>query len=273
MNPKRRSPITGVVTAFALVFLFLPLAVVVLFSFHRTASLTLPFTGFSFRWYSTVFSSVEFRSAILNSLVIAVATAAVTLVLGTMAAVGLARSSSRHRGWLTMLFFLPITLPGLFLGIALLSLFDRMDFSLSLTTVGIAHMVYVFPYFLLIALTAVARLDPALEEVAADLGASPARTFWKITLPQIWPVLAGAAALAFMLSLDEFVITFFVIGTDSTLPLFLFSSLRRTVDPSINVISTLLISTLLLLWVVVFALTLREARLRQGRVLAERGAW
>jgi ABC-type spermidine/putrescine transport system permease subunit II len=172
-----------------------------------------------------------------------------------------------------MLFFLPITLPGLFLGIALLSLFDRMDFSLSLTTVGIAHMVYVFPYFLLIALTAVARLDPALEEVAADLGASPARTFWKITLPQIWPVLAGAAALAFMLSLDEFVITFFVIGTDSTLPLFLFSSLRRTVDPSINVISTLLISTLLLLWVVVFALTLREARLRQGRVLAERGAW
>jgi ABC-type spermidine/putrescine transport system permease subunit II len=121
----------------------------------------------------------------------------------------------------------------------------------------------VFPYFLIIGLAAFDRLDPALEENAADLGASPWRAFWTVTLPQIWPVLLGATSLAFALSFDEFIITFFVIGPQSTLPLYIWSSIRRTIDPSINTISTLLMLVTFGLFVITFLAVGRSQRQRQ----------
>jgi ABC-type spermidine/putrescine transport system permease subunit II len=263
MEESRRSPVTASITVLALVFLFVPLVVVVLFSFHSTGGLSFPFEGFSLRWYREVFSSFEFREALKNSAIVATVVSAVTLLLGTAAAYGLSRSPPRLRAPFALLFFLPITLPGLFVGIASLVFFARLDFSLSLVTVAIAHFVYVFPYYVLIALAALDRLDPALEESAADLGASPWTVFRRVTLPQIWPVLVGATALAFALSFDEFIITFFVIGADSTLPMFIWSSLRRTVDPSINTISTLLMAITLVLWLIAFLFTVRGERSRR----------
>jgi ABC-type spermidine/putrescine transport system permease subunit II len=256
------SPLAAAVTVVALLFLFVPLAIVVLFSFHKTGALSFPFTGFSLRWYREVFGSFEFREAAKNSLFVALSVAGLTLLIGTAAAYGLSRTSSRLRAPLAFLFFLPVTLPGLFLGVSLLVFLARVDVKLSLVTVTIGHLVYVFPYFMLMALAALDRLDPALEEAAADLGASPWKVFRRVTLPQIWPILVGATALAFMLSFDEFIITFFVIGSDSTVPLFIFSSLRRTIDPSINTISTLLLALTLTLWVVAFAFTIRGSRAR-----------
>jgi spermidine/putrescine transport system permease protein len=269
VNTTRRSPIAGAFTVAGLVFLWAPLLLVFLFSLHSTGSLTFPFEGFSTRWYDEVFSSEEIRSAAENSLIVATSTALVTLMLGTLAAYGLTRSTSRLRGPLSLLFFLPITLPGLFIGVALLVAFSRVQFSLSLLTVTIAHLVYVFPFFFLVARAALERLDPALEETAADLGASRATVFRRVTLPQVWPVLVGAACLAFALSFDEFVITFFVIGPDSTLPMYIWSSLRRTIDPSINAISSLLLAFTMLLFVVTWLLTVWSERRRRGRGLAE----
>jgi spermidine/putrescine transport system permease protein len=127
----------------------------------------------------------------------------------------------------------------------------------------------VFPFFFLVARAALERLDPALEETAADLGAGRWTVFRRVTLPQVWPVLVGAACLAFALSFDEFVITFFVIGPDSTLPLYIWSGLRRTIDPSINAISTLLLAFTMLLFVVTYLLTTWSERRRRGRGLAE----
>jgi spermidine/putrescine transport system permease protein len=265
----RRSPATGAFTIAGLVFLWAPLLLVALFSFHSTGSLTFPFEGFSTRWYDEVFSNEVIRTAAENSLVVATSTALITALLGTLAAYGLTRTSSRLRGPLSLLFFLPITLPGLFIGIALLVSFSRVEWSLSLVTVTIAHLVYVFPFFFLVARAALERLDPALEETAADLGAGRWTVFRRVTLPQVWPVLVGAACLAFALSFDEFVITFFVIGPDSTLPLYIWSGLRRTIDPSINAISTLLLGFTMLLFVVTFALTTWSERRRRGRGLAE----
>jgi spermidine/putrescine transport system permease protein len=257
-----RSRASLAITIAVLLFLYVPLAVVVLFSFHNTGSLSLPFTGFSLRWYRFVLSDPGFRSALENSLFVAAWTSVVTLLLGTLASFGLARTRSRLRGPLALLFFLPITLPGLFIGLAMLVFFVRTSINLSLTTVIIAHCVYVFPYFLLIAIAALERLDPALEEAAADLGANGWLRFWRVTMPQIWPLLVGATCLAFALSFDEFVITFFVIGPDGTLPLYIWSQLRRTVDPSINVVSTLLMTVTLVLWLVAFLFALRAARRR-----------
>jgi spermidine/putrescine transport system permease protein len=265
----RRSPATGAFTIAGLVFLWAPLVLVALFSFHSTGSLTFPFEGFSTRWYDEVFSNDVISTAAKNSLIVATSTALITVLLGTLAAYGLTRTSSRLRGPLSLLFFLPITLPGLFIGIALLVAFSRVEWSLSLVTVTIAHLVYVFPFFFLVARAALERLDPALEETAADLGASRWTVFRRVTLPQVWPVLVGAACLAFALSFDEFVITFFVIGPDSTLPLYIWSGLRRTIDPSINAISTLLLAFTMLLFMVTFALTTWSERRRRGRGLAE----
>jgi spermidine/putrescine transport system permease protein len=269
VSGTRRSPATGAFTVAGLVFLWAPLLLVALFSFHSTGSLTFPFEGFSTRWYDEVFSNEVIRTAAQNSLVVATSTALITVLLGTLAAYGLTRSSSRLRGPLALLFFLPITLPGLFIGIALLVAFSRVEWTLSLATVTIAHLVYVFPFFFLVARAALERLDPALEETAADLGAGRWTVFRRVTLPQVWPVLVGAACLAFALSFDEFVITFFVIGPDSTLPLYIWSGLRRTIDPSINAISTLLLAFTILLFVVTFALTTWSERRRRGRGLAE----
>jgi len=257
---------TGLVTVAGMLFLWLPLLVVVLFSLHTTASLSFPFDGFSLRWYERISESPEVRAAARNSLVVATSTALVTLVLATLAAYGMSRSRSRWRAPLSLLFFLPITLPGLFIGIALLIAFSRLEYSLSLVTVTIAHLVYVFPFFFLLARAALERLDPALEEAAADLGATGWTIFRRVTLPQVWPVLVGAACLAFALSFDEFIITFFVVGPDPTLPLFIWSSLRRTIDPSINAISTLLLAFTVLLFVVTFALTSWGERRRRGTV-------
>jgi spermidine/putrescine transport system permease protein len=241
MDAAQKSPITTFATAAALLFLYAPLAVVVLFSFHERPSLSFPFSGFSLRWYEQVFASAEFRSAMRNSLVVGIASAATTLVLGTMAAYGLGRVPQRYRAFLATLFFLPITLPGLFIGLSLLVFFVQVSVPLSLVTVAISHLVYVFPYFLLIAWAAVERLDPSLEDTAADLGAGPWQVFWKVSLPQLWPVLVGATSLAFALSFDEFVITFFVIGSESTLPMYIWSGLRRTIDPAVNTVSSLLL--------------------------------
>jgi spermidine/putrescine transport system permease protein len=264
MDTRQRSPLTLTITLFALVFLFVPLVVVVLFSFHKTGGLSFPFTGFSLRWYREVFSSAEFTSALENSAIVACVVSAVTLLLGTAAAYGLTRMPARLRPPFAFLFFLPLTLPGLFLGISMLVFFARLELKVSLVTVMIAHFVYALPYFLLIALAALERLDPALEECASDLGASPMTVFRRVTLPQIWPLLVGATVLTFALSFDEFIITFFVIGTDSTLPLYIWSSLRRTVDPSINVISTVLMTVTMALWVIAFFLTIRGERKRGG---------
>ena len=269
MSTARRSPITGAFTVAGLVFLWAPLMIVVLFSFHSTGGLTFPFEGFSTRWYDKVLSSEEIRTAAKNSLIVATSTALITLLLGTLAAYGLTRTSSRLRGPLALLFFLPITLPGLFIGVSLLVAFTRVQFSLSLLTVTIAHLVYVFPFFFLVARAALERLDPALEETAADLGASRWTVFRRVTRPQVWPVLVGAACLAFALSFDEFIITFFVIGPDSTLPMYIWSSLRRTIDPSINAISSLLLVFTMLLFVVTWLLTVWSERRRRGRGLAE----
>lgn len=267
---SQRSPLTGAVVLASLLFLYVPLAIVVLFSFHSTGSLSFPFDGFSLRWYRDVLDSGEFRSAFQNSLVVASVTAVASLLLGTAAAYGLTKAPRLLRGPLAFLFFIPLTLPGLFMGIGLLSWFTQLDVQASLTTVAIAHVVYVLPYFLLIAGAALDRLDPALEECAMDLGANTWQIFWRVTMPIIWPLLAGATALAFALSFDEFIITFFVIGSDSTLPMFIWSSLRRTVDPSINVVSTLLMAITILLWVIAFAFTVRSERTRRGeRALAE----
>jgi spermidine/putrescine transport system permease protein len=261
----RRPWITGAITALVLVFLVVPLVIVVLFSFHASAGLSFPFTGFSTRWYEEVLGSEDFQQAAKTSLLVALITALLTFALATPAAYAISRMTTRWRGVITLLLFVPITLPPLFLGIALLSAFSRAHTELSLTTVAIAHTIVAFPYFFLVARVALDRIDPLLEQTAADLGATPLQAFRRVTLPQVLPVLVGAAILAFMVSLDEFIVTFFVAGDQTTLPLLLFARLRQSIDPTINVISSLLMLISVVLWVAAFTVGVRNER-RRARI-------
>ncbi len=242
MSARRQGWVLAVYTAFVFAFLFVPVLMVVLFSFNKTASFTFPFHGWSLQWYRSVFSSPDYRSAIFASLKVALVTVAIVTVIGTLAAIAVTRYASRARETLRSIFLVPAALPGLFLGIALLSLFIRTKTDLSLGTAAVGHVVYTLPYFFLVASSRLLRFDPMLEESARDLGASWFTTFRKVTLPIIAPALIAGALVVFSLSWDEVLITFFTVGSQNTLPLLIYSKVKQASDPSINAISTLLLT-------------------------------
>ena len=237
----RRSRTTAVITFAVLFFLFAPLVIVVLFSFHSTRSLSLPFEGFSTRWYREVLDDRSVRNGLKTSLKVATATSVTTFILGTLAAYGVSRSKFRMRNVVGGLFVIPIAMPALILGTAMLSFFTFRGIPLSTKTVVIAHTMFVIPLFFVVATTALSRIEESQLEAAFDLGATPWYRFRTVIFRQTLPALMAGAVMAFVISFDEFIITFFVIGNESTLPMVIFSRLRRTIDPSINAISSLLL--------------------------------
>ncbi|MFM7718231.1 MAG: ABC transporter permease [Actinomycetota bacterium] len=212
-----------------------------LFSFNASESLTLPFGGFSLRWYRFVLGSPVYRQAIAASLQIGVVTVLGVTVLGTLAALGLARYPLRAGSTLRALLLVPATLPGLFIGLALLSFFVQAGVPLSLWTVALGHLVYTLPYFFLVANSRLQRFDYLLLESAGDLGAGPWQAFRKVTFPLIAPSLIAAALVTLSLSWDEVFITFFTIGSQNTLPLVIYSTVKQSVSPAVNAVSTLLL--------------------------------
>ncbi|OWV98895.1 ABC transporter permease [Rhizobium sp. R693] len=222
-----------------LLFLFAPIAIIVLFSFHSSPALTFPVEGLSLRWYAQLFDKPEFVTSLWNSLKVGFYTAIATTVLGTLAALALIRLKGKYKQTFELLNFAPIGLPGLFLGIALVTLFAAINLPRSLVTVTIAHVLFTLPFFVETMRSRINYFDHSLEEAARDLGASQIQTFRLVTIPILAPTIVGAAILTFALSFDEFIITVFVSGNDTTLPLYIWSMMRRTVDPSINAASVL----------------------------------
>ena len=213
MQP-RRAPVPTVITIAALLFLFVPLAIVVLFSFNSTGSLTFPFAGFSSRWYRQIIESAAFRDAVTNSAFVGGVVALSTLVLGTLAAYGLTRASTRLRTPIAVLLFLPLTLPGLFLGLSLLVLFSRVEVNLSLGTVMIAHMVWSLWFGVAPVSTCVRCRSPATEPVSRKYAVafSPVFTSMVATsadfdalIGKCWPGISAAAASP----LNATILTFF----------------------------------------------------------------
>jgi spermidine/putrescine transport system permease protein len=229
-------------TVSVVIFLFLPVLLIVLFSFHRTPSLSFPFEGFSLRWYREAINRSDLLPALKNSLVVASLTASFSALLGTLAGFGLTRIRSKFSATVGAISKVPIMLPGLVFGIALLSFFSMLNTRLSLGTVIVAHIVYALPYFVLVMVARMGQFDQTLEEASQDLGATPWQTFRLVTFPLIAPSVIGGTLLVFALSFDEFLITFFVIGSQSTMPMLIWSMLRRTINPSVNAIATLIIT-------------------------------
>ncbi len=242
-----RIPWLEIISAGVLIFLFAPIVIIILFSFNESPALSFPIRGLSLRWYHEVLASAHFNSALKNTMIVGTATSIIAMTVGTLASLGLTRYRFKLKPVISSLTVLPVSLPVLFIGLALLSYFAFLNIGLSLLTVIIGHLIYTIPYFVLVANARLGRFDIVVEEAARDLGATAWQTFWRVTFPIIAPSVIGAGILVFALSFDEFLITFFVIGSESTLPMLIWSMMRRSLDPRVNVISTMVLGASLIL--------------------------
>lgn len=238
-----------------ILFLFAPVIVVVIFSFDSGGRGTFPIEGLTLDWYRQFFDDPVMIGAAKNSAYIALMAAGATIVLGTLAAFALTRYRVRFANAVTGLIVLPIVLPPLLLGVALLSFFDRIGFRLSLWTVVVGHVLVTLPFVVLTLNARLASLDRSLEEAADTLGANRRQIFRHVTFPLIRASVIGSALLVLALSLDEFIVTFFTIGSDSTLPIVIWGQMRAGVSPVVNAVSTLLLVATLLVVLVVRRLT------------------
>lgn len=212
---------------FALIgFLYLPIVVLFLFSINSNTSFSFPLQGFSLSWYQQLFDSAPVLRAARNSLFVAAGSSLAATALGTMISILAIRFQFRFKGLLIGLSVLPLIVPYIVLGVALLLLFSVFHINRSLWTVGIAHTVVALPYVVLIVASRLAGFNENIEEAAMDLGADYPTTLRRIVLPTIFPAMVSAALTAFTVSFDEFALALFLAGTQPTFPVYLFSQLR-----------------------------------------------
>jgi spermidine/putrescine transport system permease protein len=227
--------------ALALLYLFLPIGVVIAFSFNNPKGrFNYTWDGFTFNNWTHPFGVSGIGSAMRISLEIAALSSILATVLGALMALSLARYKFRGRGIVNLLIFIPLTTPEIVLGSSLLTLFLNQNISTGFTTILIAHIMFNISYVVVTVKARLAGFDRHLEEAAMDLGANEWTTFWKVTLPLIAPGVLAAGLLAFALSIDDFVITYFNSGSTVTFPLFVWGSARVATPPQINVLGTLI---------------------------------
>jgi len=232
--------------AFTFVFLYLPLAVVIVFSFN-SARYGTQWKGFTTQWYATLFHSPEKLMAVRNTLVLACASTAVATVLGTLLGFGLSRYSHPGKRVISSLMYVPIVIPDIVMAVAMLMFYSLLRdwlglFQLGMPSMILAHITFQIPFIALVIRSRLAGLDPALEEAAHDLGADAWQKVRHVTLPLIFPGIVAGAALAFTLSIDDFVVSFFTTGPGATtLPILIYSSVKRGITPDINALSTLIV--------------------------------
>ena len=213
---------------------------VVIYSFN--ASKYSNWAGFSLQWYEKLFRNSQILRSLNNSLILAFSSCGLSILIGTAGAVGMARSRFRTQGLLENVSMIPMMMPEIILGMAYLAFFSIIRIPFGMLTLIIAHTTFCIPYIFINVQSRLIGLDPAYVEAARDLGASPTRAFYDVTLPLITPAILSGALLSFAMSMDDVVISFFVTGTTSnTLPLQVYSMLKMGVTPEVNALCTLML--------------------------------
>jgi spermidine/putrescine transport system permease protein/putrescine transport system permease protein len=228
-------------TAAFYAFMFLPLVVVVLFSFNSIRSVQ-NFEGFSLEWYTAFWDNESLRGSLIASLQIALATMLVATVLGTLLAFGLVRARTRFSGSANILMLIPLVTPEIVAGVSAFLLFTQIGLRLSLLTIIIAHITFSISYVTVVVRARMASLNPEVEQAAMDLGASRVQTLRLVVMPALWPAILAAGLLVFALSFDDFVLSYFTTGeSPQPLPVRIWSAIRFGVTPTINAIGTLML--------------------------------
>ena len=239
---KKNSKLSSLYLALIFVIMYLPILVVIVFSFNDSR-LTVGWEGFSLQWYEALFQDEDLMEALGNSLVLGVLSCLLSAVIGTLGAVGLAQVHYKGKGVLEYVSLLPLMIPEIILGMVFLAFFSWMNLPFGMVTLLIGHTVFCVPYILMEVKARLVGMDQSLEEAAMDLGASPVRIFFDITLPLIMPAVFSGALLAFAMSMDDVVISVFVNGPRlSTLPVRVYTQMKTGVTPEINALCTLMLA-------------------------------
>jgi spermidine/putrescine transport system permease protein len=222
-------------------FMYLPIAVLALYSFNKS-----PFSavwkGFTLEWYVKFFGDTKILSALRNSLTVALIAVAIAAVIGTLLAVGLTRYQFPGKGLFRGVSYLPLIIPDIAIAVSTLVFLAAVAVPLSLWTIAAAHVVFCLSYVAVVVNTRLGNLNPHLEEAALDLGATPVQAFIQVLLPELMPAIVSGCLLAFVLSMDDFLIASFTAGSGAnTLPMEIFSRIRTGVEPDINALSVVLI--------------------------------
>jgi spermidine/putrescine transport system permease protein len=254
---SRRSPWLWLAGFLAYAFLYAPLVIVVAYSFNDSR-LNAEWVGFTLSWYEKLFGNEKMLKAAWNSLVIGLTASAVSTVLGTMAGYAMYRYRMRL---LPVLVLAPIAIPEILMGVSLLIFFVMLNITLGMVSIVLSHIAFCVGFVAIVVRSRLAGMDESLTEAARDLGATPWQAFRLVTLPLIMPGVVAGALMAFTLSIDDFVITFFTAGVgSSTLPLQIYTMVKIAVTPEVNAVSTLLM--LLTLALILIASRLSPGALR-----------
>jgi spermidine/putrescine transport system permease protein len=238
---KSHGPWLGIFTAVVIAYLFLPILVMIAFGFNDPVGrFNFVFNSFTLENYTTLFEIRELTEALKNSIVVASISTLIATTVGTLIALALTRYRFRGRSGLNLFLFVPMASPEVVLGVSLLSLFVTIEISRGITTIIIAHIAFSISYVVVTLKARTSGLDTNLEDAAQDLGATPLTSFWTVTFPLIFPGILAAGLLAFVLSLDDYVITLFNAGGTTTLPLWIFGASRIGVPTQVNVMGTLI---------------------------------
>ena len=246
---KKRSFLSSGYLVLILLFIYLPIGYVILFSFNDSKSLT-NFSGFSMRWYENMFSDSTMLQSINYTVITAVVATAVSTVVGTVAAIGLSKSKRIIRTLVLEINNLPVMNPDIVTAIGLMLLFISLKLQLSLTTLILSHISFCIPYVILTIMPKLRQLDDNVAEAALDLGATPWQALTKVIIPQIYPAILSGALIAFSMSFDDFVISFFTAGVGiNNISMYVYSMKRY--NPSVNALSTLIVVVVTMILILV----------------------
>ncbi len=231
-------------------FLYLPILLLIIFSFNDSRY-SGKWNGFTLDWYTQLFADSSILESLYTTLIVAVIAAVVSTIIGTVSAIALHNMKAKAKSVVTSLSYIPMVNPDIVIGISLLSLFSILSVKLGYITLILAHITFNIPYVIFAVLPKLQQLNPNIEEAAMDLGATPYQAFFKVILPELLPGIVTGALLAFTLSLDDFIVSFFTTGSGvSTLSIKVYSMTKRGVSPKINALSSLMFIAVLTLMLI-----------------------
>jgi len=267
----RRAPLLTLYSLLVFAFIYLPIVVLILYSFNRDGVGGFPPRHLTLNWYVQLFADGQVWDSVVNSLKVATGSVVLSLTLGLLAALALDRATFPGKALFRRLVLLPLILPGIITGLSLLMVAVLVHVNLSLVTVFLGHGTALISVATTELFAGLQKMDRAQEEASLDLGATPWQTFWRITLPNLKLSLIAAGLLIFTLSMDEIAVTFFLIGRDNTLPLEIWGRLRRGITPEINAVSTLIFAVSVGLIVIWYHVRTRSLGARAQEILEHAG--
>lgn len=243
---KKNNFLRNLYITIVFIFLFLPIAIVILFSFN-TSKLNILFEGFTFKWYIELFKNTALLDAFKNTIIVTLTSTIASTVIGTLSAFALKKYDFFGKKLVNELLYIPIVIPEIVLGIALLSIYTLLKIELGIGTLILSHISFSLPFVIISVRAVLDNMPPNIEDAANDLGASNTQTLWNVVIPTIMPGITSGALLAFTLSLDDVIISYFTSGPGSnTLPLQVFSIIKTGITPDVNALATLILLVVLL---------------------------